>query len=162
MCSPTANPGGLIGLATESRLFCGTGIGTINGALVSSEVVSSSIRLWRSHRSRIWSILYVLNVIYSLITGRLVREKVDPAVQRVVQSQASSSPAIMHHACMFREAPDLFEIEGTNGMPKASIHKLPENKITEEYNQNAVGDLSGCFVCLQVSKSQNQNVAETH
>lgn len=28
-----------------------------------------------------------LNVIYSLLTGRLVREKVDPAVQRVVRSQ---------------------------------------------------------------------------
>jgi hypothetical protein len=50
----------------------------------------------------------------------------------------------------FREAPDLFEIEGTNGMPRASIDKLPENRITEEYNQNAVGDLSGCSVCLQV------------
>lgn len=30
-----------------------------------------------------------LNVIYSLLTGRLVREKVDPAVQRVVRSQVS-------------------------------------------------------------------------
>jgi hypothetical protein len=41
-----------------------------------------------------------LNVIYSLITGRLVREKVDPAVQRVVRSQVSSSPAVVHHTCM--------------------------------------------------------------
>jgi len=79
--------GGLIGLATESGLFRGTGIGAITGALVSIEVVDSSIRLWQARRSGIWSILYVLNVIYSLLTGRLVREKVDPAVQRVVRSQ---------------------------------------------------------------------------
>ncbi|KAL6873931.1 hypothetical protein ACP4OV_014013 [Aristida adscensionis] len=136
--------GGLIGLATESGLFRGTGIGAITGALVSIEVVDSSIRLWQSRRSGIWSILYVLNVIYSLLTGRLVREKVDPAVQRVVRSQMNavdSSP--------FRESPDLFEIEGTNGMPRASIDKLPEISITEEYKRDAVGDLSGCSVCLQ-------------
>lgn len=136
--------GGLIGLATESGLFRGTGIGAITGALVSIEVVDSSIRLWRSRRSGIWSILYVLNVIYSLLTGRLVREKVDPAVQRVVRSQMNavdSSP--------FRESPDLFEIEGTNGMPRASIDKLPEVRITEEYKRNAIGDSSGCSVCLQ-------------
>jgi len=136
--------GGLIGLATESGLFRGTGIGAITGALVSIEVVDSSIRLWQARRSGIWSILYVLNVIYSLLTGRLVREKVDPAVQRVVRSQMNavdSSP--------FRESPDLFEVEATNGMPRASIDKLPESWITEEYKRDAVGDLSGCSVCLQ-------------
>ena len=53
--------GGLIGLATESGLFRGTGIGAITGALVSIEVVDSSIRLWRSRRSGIWSILYVVS-----------------------------------------------------------------------------------------------------
>ncbi|VAI93616.1 unnamed protein product [Triticum turgidum subsp. durum] len=108
--------GGLIGLATESGLFRGTGIGAITGALVSIEVVDSSIRLWRSRRSGIWSILYVMNAVDS---------------------------------SQFREAPDLFEIEGTNGMPRASIEKLPEGTITKEYNRNAVGDLYGCSVCLQ-------------
>lgn len=53
--------GGLIGLATESGLFRGTGIGAITGALVSIEVVDSSIRLWRSRQSGIWSILYVVS-----------------------------------------------------------------------------------------------------
>ncbi|KAI4991981.1 hypothetical protein ZWY2020_040367 [Hordeum vulgare] len=51
--------GGLIGLATESGLFRGTRIGAITRALVSIEVVHSSIRLWRSRRSGIWSILHV-------------------------------------------------------------------------------------------------------
>jgi len=50
----------------------------------------------------------------------------------------------------FRESPDLFEVEVTNGMPRASIDKLPESWITEEYRRDAVGDLSGCSVCLQV------------
>ncbi|KAG8093703.1 hypothetical protein GUJ93_ZPchr0012g20548 [Zizania palustris] len=136
--------GGLIGLATESGLFRGTGIGAITGALVSIEVVDSSIRVWRSRRSGISSICYVLNVIYSLLTGRLVREKVDPAVQRVVRSQMNAVDS-----SHFRESPDLFEIEGTNGMPRASIDKLPEVRITEEYKRNAIGDLSGCSVCLQ-------------
>jgi len=54
--------GGLIGLATESGLFRGTGIGAITGALVSIEVVDSSIRLWQSRRSGIWSILYVVSM----------------------------------------------------------------------------------------------------
>jgi len=53
--------GGLIGLATESGLFRGTGIGAITGALVSIEVVDSSIRLWQARRSGIWSILYVVS-----------------------------------------------------------------------------------------------------
>jgi hypothetical protein len=50
----------------------------------------------------------------------------------------------------FRESPDLFEVEATNGMPRASIDKLPEISITEAYKKDAVGDLSGCSVCLQV------------
>jgi hypothetical protein len=53
----------------------------------------------------------------------------------------------------FRESPDLFEVEATNGMPRASIDKLPESWITEEYRRDAVGDLSGCSVCLQVGSS---------
>ena len=61
--------GGLIRLATNGVLFHGTGI---TGALVSIEVVDSSICLRHSRWPRIWSILYVLNVIYGLLTGRLV------------------------------------------------------------------------------------------
>ncbi|KAM3213831.1 hypothetical protein ACQJBY_066326 [Aegilops geniculata] len=91
------------------------------------------------------SVCLQLNVIYGLLTGRLVREKVDPAVQRVVWSQMNAVDSLQ-----FREAPDLFEIEVTNGMPRACIDKLPEIRITEEYNQNAVGHVSRCSVCLQV------------
>jgi hypothetical protein len=67
--------GGLIGLATESGLFRGTGIGAITGALVSIEVVDSSIRLWRSRRSGIWSILYVVSTLNSMLGPWMVGSK---------------------------------------------------------------------------------------
>jgi len=79
--------GGLIGLATETGVLRGTGVGGITGALVSMEVVESSLALWRSDEPAIWSVVYVLDVIWSLLTGRLVREKVDPAVLNAVESQ---------------------------------------------------------------------------
>jgi len=53
--------GALIGLATESGLFRGAGIGAISGAVFSIEVVESSLALWYSNESGIWSILYVVS-----------------------------------------------------------------------------------------------------
>jgi hypothetical protein len=52
--------GALIGLATESGLVRGAGIGSISGAVVSMEVVDSSVAIWRSDESGIWSVLYVV------------------------------------------------------------------------------------------------------
>lgn len=49
--------GGLIGLATETGVLRGTGVGGITGALVSMEVVES---LWRSDEPAIWSVVYVV------------------------------------------------------------------------------------------------------
>lgn len=122
--------GALIGLATESGLFRGAGIGAISGAVFSIEVVESSLALWHSNESGIWSILYVvlcfflrslsfgvillsfgwflmvknfgflffvfvlkIDIITSLLSGRLVREKVGPAVQSAVQSQVINRSA---------------------------------------------------------------------
>ncbi|XP_062190875.1 NEP1-interacting protein-like 1 [Phragmites australis] len=140
--------GALIGLATESGLVRGAGIGAISGAVVSMEVVESSMAIWRSHESGIWSVLYVLDVIWSLLTGRLVRDKVDPAVQSAVDSQmnAVDSP--------FREMADMFE-DGTaaaadaTGMPMAAIEALPVRSFTESTVVDACGERIGCSVCLQ-------------
>lgn len=52
--------GGLIGLATETGVLRGTGVGGITGALVSMEVVDSSLALWRSDEPAIWSVVYVV------------------------------------------------------------------------------------------------------
>lgn len=141
--------GGLIGLATESGLVRGAGIGAISGAVVAMEVVDSSMAMWRSDESGIWSVLYVLDVIWSLLTGRLVREKVDPAVQNAVDSQmnAADSP--------FREsAPTLSEMFETGGaakgMPVDAIDELPVMRFTEHTAVDAAsGERIGCCVCLQ-------------
>ncbi|CAO2207537.1 unnamed protein product [Urochloa humidicola] len=141
--------GALIGLATESGLVRGAGIGAISGAVVSMEVVDSSVAIWRSHDSGIWSVLYVLDVIWSLLTGRLVREKVDPAVQSAVDSQMNAVDA------PFREmAPTLADVfdTGAKGMPAAAIAALPVTTFTEldmDAAAAATGERMGCSVCLQ-------------
>ncbi|XP_062196822.1 NEP1-interacting protein-like 1 [Phragmites australis] len=142
--------GALIGLATESGLVRGAGVGAISGAVVSMEVVESFMAIWCSHESGIWSVLYVLDVIWSLLTGRLVREKVDPAVQNAVDSQinAVDSP--------FREmAPtlaDMFEtgtvVAAAKGMPAAAIEALPAMRFTEHTAVDDCGERTGCSVCL--------------
>lgn len=53
--------GGLIGLATESGLFRGAGIGAISGAVFCIEAVESSIALRQSsNRSGIRSLIFVV------------------------------------------------------------------------------------------------------
>lgn len=50
----------------------------------------------------------------------------------------------------FREALDIFETGGVQGMAKASVDRLPKFKITMENNVDASGERIGCAVCLQV------------
>ncbi|XP_020269495.1 NEP1-interacting protein 1-like [Asparagus officinalis] len=126
--------GGVIGLATESGLFRGAGIGAISGAVFSIEVVESSLALWHSNDSGIWSILYVIDILASLLSGRLVREKVGPAVQSAVQSQMSAVDA------PFNEVLDIFETGGTGGMSKDSVNKLEKSKISKQNNGDDFGE----------------------
>lgn len=135
--------GSMIGLATESGMLRGAGIGAISGAVFSIEVAESSRDLWHSSDSGVWSFLYMVDIISSLLSGRLVREKVGPAVQSAVQSQISavSSP--------FAETSDLFETGATKGLPVDSLHRLPEIKITEENAVDSAGEALCCSVCLQ-------------
>lgn len=141
--------GGIIGLATESGLVRGAGIGAISGAVVAMEVVDRSVAIWRSDESGIWSVLYVLDVIWSLLTGRLVREKVDPAVQNAVDSQMSavddgSDGPLPTLAEMFETGSASFK-----GMAAAAIAELPATTVTERQAQAAVQSNAGCSVCLQ-------------
>ncbi|XP_074584995.1 NEP1-interacting protein-like 1 [Curcuma longa] len=135
--------GALIGLATESGLLRGAGIGAISGAVFSIEAVESSLYLWRSSDSGIWSVLYVFDIICSLLSGRIVREKVDPAMQNAVQSQISAIdlPSV--------EPSDLFATDSmTGGLSMDSVTRLPKIKITAA-NIEAAGDKFCCSVCLQ-------------
>ncbi|KAI0500925.1 hypothetical protein KFK09_019143 [Dendrobium nobile] len=135
--------GAVIGLATETGLFRGAGIGAISGAVFSVEAVESSVALWHSSDSGIWSILYVIDIICSLLSGRIVREKVGPAVLSAVQSQmnALESPYV--------EAPDIFETGGTRGMSKDSVESLPKLKISSDNIMDCSGEKICCSVCLQ-------------
>ncbi|XP_072962927.1 NEP1-interacting protein-like 1 isoform X1 [Typha angustifolia] len=171
--------GALIGLATESGLFRGAGIGAISGAVFSIEVVESSHDLWNSNESvvvsMVWSILYMMDIIASLLSGRLVREKVGPAVQSAVQSQVftlsqlkikilnrkvtkrfynvgngliSSFVQMSAISSPFMEPPDFFDTGSMGGMAKDSIDKLPKVKITKA-NKVDLAVESMCSVCLQ-------------
>uniref|UniRef100_A0A0E0BDB0 YMGG-like Gly-zipper domain-containing protein n=1 Tax=Oryza glumipatula TaxID=40148 RepID=A0A0E0BDB0_9ORYZ len=138
--------GSAIGLATESGMLRGAGIGAISGAVFSIEVAESSRDLWHSSDSAVWCLVYMVDIISSLLSGRLVREKVGPAVQSAVQSQISaiSSP--------FAETSDLFETGGTKGLPADTLRRLPAIKITGDNAVDSAGEPICCSVCLQSQK----------
>ncbi|PKU64519.1 NEP1-interacting protein 1 [Dendrobium catenatum] len=125
--------GGLISLATESGFFQGAGIGGISGAVFTIEAAESALTIWRANDS--------MDIICSLLSGRLVREKVGPAFRSAVQSQISAafSPLTVDF--------DIFETSSSYGMSRDSVQKLPKTIITK-LNKS---DFSGicCVVCLQ-------------
>ncbi|URE40758.1 RING [Musa troglodytarum] len=126
----------------RERLAAGAGIGAISGAVFCIEAVESSLDLWNSRESGIWSLLYVIDIICSLLSGRIIREKVDPAMQSAVQSQMSAAdlPSI--------ENSDLFATDSTGGLPADAVEKLPKTNITAE-SLEAAGESLCCSVCLQ-------------
>lgn len=83
--------GALVGQATESGFFRGAGIGAISGAVFSIEVFESSLVLWRSDESRIWSLIYVVS---NMASKLLVR--VDANV-----TQAKTSLSALENECLF-------------------------------------------------------------
>ncbi|XP_074566350.1 NEP1-interacting protein 2-like [Curcuma longa] len=135
--------GAVIGIATESGFLRGSGIGAISGAVFSIEVVESSLDLWNSSESGIWSLLYLLDIVSSILSGRLVREKVGPAVQSAIQSQMSALNL------PFIESPDLFETGGTKRLAMEEVEKLPKCRTTAEDSVDASGERISCAVCLQ-------------
>ncbi|XP_042397219.1 NEP1-interacting protein-like 1 isoform X1 [Zingiber officinale] len=137
--------GALIGLATESGFLRGSGVGAISGAVFSIEVIDSSLDLWNSRDSGIWSLLYLqLDIISSLFNGRLVREKVGPAVQSAVQSQMNAL------GLPFMETLDLYDA-GANakGLSVDEVEKLPKSKVTARDELDASEEKTSCSVCLQ-------------
>nr|VDC94787.1 unnamed protein product [Brassica oleracea] len=71
--------GALIGQETESGFIRGAEIGAFYGAVLSIEVFQSSIHLWRSDES---CLVYLHHVVVSLLSGRLVRERIGPAIRQ--------------------------------------------------------------------------------
>ncbi|KAL5998614.1 hypothetical protein ACLOJK_009557 [Asimina triloba] len=86
----------------------------------------------------------LLDVFSNLLSGRLVREQVGPAVMSAVQTQMSAvEPS-------FEEAVDIFGTDGAKGLSGDSVEKLPKVEITAKNNVDASGDRISCSVCLQV------------
>ncbi|TVU39300.1 hypothetical protein EJB05_12713 [Eragrostis curvula] len=135
--------GAFMGMSTESGMFRGAGVGAVSGAVFSIEAVESCIEIWRSSHSGKYSILFVLDIISSLFSGRIVWEKVSPALQRAVQSQMSllSTPFIDNN--------DLFETGGTGGMSRDFINRIPEMRFRAASNCDQGTENSCCSVCLQ-------------
>jgi hypothetical protein len=129
--------GALIGQETESGFIRGAAVGAISGAVFSIEVFESSLVLWKSNESRFGCLLYLIDVIVSLISGRLVRERIGPAMLSAVQSQMGAVDAT------FDELSSIFDTGGSKGLPRDLVDKIPKIKITPKNNKDS------CSVCLQ-------------
>ncbi|XP_042493791.1 NEP1-interacting protein 1-like [Macadamia integrifolia] len=133
--------GALIGQETESGFFRGAAVGAISGAVFSIEVFESSLLLWHSDDSGLGCLLYLIDVIASLLSGRLVRERIGPAMLSAVQSQMGETS--------FEDITSIFETGGTKGLSGDSVQKIPKIKITSLNNEDASGERVSCSVCLQ-------------
>jgi hypothetical protein len=62
----------MIGLATESGVLRGAGIGAISGAVFSIEVAEASRDLWHSGDSGVWTVLYMVRAFTNLLLSDLL------------------------------------------------------------------------------------------
>uniref|UniRef100_A0A1J3DYV1 NEP1-interacting protein 2 n=2 Tax=Noccaea caerulescens TaxID=107243 RepID=A0A1J3DYV1_NOCCA len=136
--------GALIGQETESGFIRGAAIGAISGAVFSIEVFESSLDLWKSDESGFGCLLYLIDVIVSLLSGRLVRERIGPAMLSAVQSQMGALDA------PFDDLSSLFETGGSKGLTGDLVEKIPKMTITGNNNTDASDNRGdSCSVCLQ-------------
>ncbi|KAL1316004.1 NEP1-interacting protein 1-like [Arachis hypogaea] len=138
-----AMTGALIGQETESGFIRGAAVGAISGAVFSIEVFESSLVLWQSDESGIGCLLYLIDVIASLVSGRLVRERIGPAMLSAVQSQMGAVET------GFDEVQNIFDTGGSKGLSGDLVEKIPIIKITSDNNVDASGERVSCSVCLQ-------------
>ncbi|KAK8474710.1 hypothetical protein V6N11_038022 [Hibiscus sabdariffa] len=138
-----AMTGALIGQETESGFVRGAAVGAISGAVFSIEVFESSLVIWQSDESRIGCLLYLIDVIASLLSGRLVRERIGPAMLSAVQSQMGAAETT------FEDVQNIFDIGGSTGLAGDLVEKIPKIKITNNNNVDASGEKVSCSVCLQ-------------
>lgn len=117
-----------------------------------------------------------IDVIASLLSGRLVRERIGPAMLSAVQSQVIiillvNSPHT--YICVyisayiysyiyafkyqmgavetnFDEVQNIFDTGGCKGLTGDSVEKIPKITITSDNNVDACGERVSCSVCLQV------------
>ncbi|KAL4362392.1 hypothetical protein GQ457_04G035750 [Hibiscus cannabinus] len=85
-----------------------------------------------------------IDVITSLLSGRLVREQISPAMLSAVQSQmGAAEPEITLH--------DIFNVDAAaKGLARNVVERIPKMIITDNNNADAFGEKVSCSVCLQV------------
>ncbi|CAN8277720.1 unnamed protein product [Cochlearia groenlandica] len=134
-----AMTGAMIGQETESGFIRGASIGAISGAVFSIDVFESSLLLWQSDDSCIGCLLYLIDVIASLLSGRLVRERIGPVMLSAVQSQMGAVES------QFQEQRDIFDTSSiSKGLTRDSLDKIPMVRITDICQEKI-----SCSVCLQ-------------
>ncbi|XP_075497668.1 NEP1-interacting protein-like 1 [Primulina tabacum] len=138
-----AMTGALIGQETESGFVRGASVGAISGAVYSIEVFESSLLLWQSDESGIQCLLYLIDVIVSLLSGRLVRERIGPAMLSAVQSQMGAVETT------FEDVPDIFDTGGANGLLVDTVEKFPKIRVARDDIVDTSGEGVSCSVCLQ-------------
>ncbi|XP_009801756.1 NEP1-interacting protein-like 1 [Nicotiana tabacum] len=138
-----AMTGALIGQETESGFIRGAAVGAISGAVFSLEVFESSLLLWQSDESGIGCLLYLIDVIASLLSGRLVRERIGPAMLSAVQSQMGAVETT------YEEVPNIFDTGGSKGLTGDFVEKIPKIVISNDNNVDDTGERVSCSVCLQ-------------
>ncbi|XP_047318049.1 NEP1-interacting protein-like 1 [Impatiens glandulifera] len=138
-----AMTGALIGQETESGFVRGAAVGAISGAVFSIEVFESSLVLWQSDESGLGCLLYLIDVIVSLLSGRLVRERIGPAMLSAVQSQMGAvEPS-------FEEIPNIFDTGVAKGLAGDLVEKIPKIVISNNNIIDTSGERVSCSVCLQ-------------
>ncbi|KAF8410370.1 hypothetical protein HHK36_002898 [Tetracentron sinense] len=137
-----AMTGALIGQETVSGFFRGAAVGAISGAVFSIDVFESSLLLWQSDYSGIGCLLNLIDVIESLLSGRLVRERIRQAMLNAVQSQMGDLET------NFEDILDIFDTSGAKGLSGDSVERIPKIKITKN-NVNSSEERVSCSVCLQ-------------
>ncbi|KAF8057310.1 hypothetical protein N665_1261s0013 [Sinapis alba] len=130
--------GALIGQETETGFIRGAAVGAISGAVFSIDVLESSLLLWQSDDSGIACLLYLIDVIASLLSGRLVRERIGPAMLSAVQSQMGAMES------QFQDQTDIFGTPISKGLTGDSLDRIPKVLITD-----TSGEMLSCSVCLQ-------------
>ncbi|KAL5063630.1 hypothetical protein RYX36_025367 [Vicia faba] len=138
-----AMTGAFIGQETESGFIRGAAVGAMSGAVFSIEVFEYSLNLWRSNESGIDCLLYLIDVITSLMSGRLVRERIGPAMLSAVQSQIGTDEM------SFYEFQNFYDVGDTRGLPVVLVEKIPTISITSNDSYDTSGDRVSCSVCLQ-------------
>ncbi|KAH0685332.1 hypothetical protein KY290_016608 [Solanum tuberosum] len=135
--------GALIGQETESGFIRGAAVGAISGAVFSLEVFESSLLLWQSDESGIGCVLYLIDVIASLLSGRLVRERIGPAMLSAVQNQMGAVETA------YEEVPNIFDTGGAKGLSGHFVEKIAKVVISSDNNVDDTGERVSCSVCLQ-------------